>query len=532
LATGIVPIVDCENTGDFKAMGMQYVTLGDLLQGRLPDESRRSDMARQNFAIYERLRTVCRQGSREVYNLLSGDSSSQITPSSLLHRVKQSLPPDSPQGRLVRSIWRLFPSSGAALLKTRQDAEATDAASLQLPDDVPAPQCDILVQVDNFEAGGLENVVLDLNETLIDAGYSVVLLVLGTAGEGVKRARERGIPVIKGTPDTAAYRGNIDRLKPRLLLTHYSPHGAELCHERGIPFVQVIHNTYMWFNDAQREAFTRAARYTTTFVAVSEYAKQYSVRRLDIDESRCIVIPNGIDGKAFDALDMDGARHQIRAKHGLGDRDFIFLSVGSINHQKNHIATIRAFAAGRSEMPDARLVILGPTYERGLLEELEQYIAEHGLGEKVLYAGASSGAQKYYAMADAFVTSSFFEGGPLNQLEAIRANLPCVMADIGFASYFKNTPGCEVVAPAVNITEFRGDISQLASTLEFEASLARAMVRTYQVRLRPNLPTEVLEVFDRSHAYQCYVQLVEDLLHGKNVQGMEFLNSWPHLLKN
>lgn len=530
LATGIVPIVDCENIGDFKTMGMQYVTLGDLLQGRLPDESRRSDMARQNFAVYERLREVCRQGSREVYALLSGDSPAQTLPSSLLHRVKRLLPPDSPQGRLARSFRRSFLSAGGTLRPARQDAEPMDFEPLEPLGDTPVPQCDVLVQVDNFEAGGLENVVLDLNETLMDAGYRIVLLVLGTAGEGVKRARERGVPVVKGSPDGASYRGIIDRLKPRLLLTHYSLHGAELCHERGIPFVQVIHNTYMWFNDAQQAAFARAARCTTTFVAVSEYAKRYSVRRLGVDESRCVVIPNGIDGSAFAALDMGGARHEIRARHGLGDRDFIFLSVGSINHQKNHIATVRAFAAGRGEMPDARLVILGPTYEKGLLEELEQYIAEHGLGGQVLYAGAAPGAQKYYAMADAFVTSSFFEGGPLNQLEAIRANLPSVMADIGFACYFKNTPGCEVVAPAVDIAEFRGAIWQLASTPEFEARLARAMVRIYQGRLRPDLPAELLEAFDKSHAYQCYVRLVGDLLAGKDVRGRTFPASWPNLL--
>jgi len=530
LATGIVPIVDCEDIGDFKSMGMQFVTLNELLQGQLPDEARRSEMARQNFAVYERLREVCRQGSREVHALLSGDSPAQALPSSLLHRVKRLLPPDSPQGRLARSVRRLFPSTEGALRPTRQEAEAMDSVPSDLLDHVPASQCDVLVQVDNFEAGGLENVVLDLNETLMDADYRVVLLVLGTAGEGVKRARERGIPVVKGTPDIETYRSIIDRLKPRLLLTHYSLHGAELCHERGIPFVQVIHNTYMWFNDAQQAAFARAARYTTTFVAVSEYAKRYSVHRLGVDESRCVVIPNGIDGKSFDFLDMGEARHEIRARHGLGDRDFIFLSVGSINHQKNHIATVRAFAAGRSDMPDAKLVILGPTYEKGLQEEMEQYIVKNGLGDRIIYAGASPGAQKYYAMADAFVTSSFFEGGPLNQLEAIRANLPSVMADIGFACYFKNAPGCEVVAPAVNIGKFRGAIWQLASTPEFEERLAKAMVRTYQNRCRPDLSSEVIEAFDKSRAYQCYVALVGDLLEGKDVKGMTFPSSWPNLL--
>jgi hypothetical protein len=49
------PIVDCEDIGDFKAMGMQFVRLDDLLNNRLPDESIRKDMAKINFGINEKL---------------------------------------------------------------------------------------------------------------------------------------------------------------------------------------------------------------------------------------------------------------------------------------------------------------------------------------------------------------------------------------------------------------------------------------------------------------------------------------------
>lgn len=530
LAMGIVPIVDCENMGDFKSMGMQFVPLNDLLQGNLPNEAQRAEMAQQNFVIYERLREVRKQGARDISDLLAGDRQQHDTRPALLPRIKGLLPHDTQRGRLARSLWHQLRA-----LATRDKAAASapgrarEETRVQTVDSI-MPECDVLVQVDNFEAGGLENVVLDLNDTLIGAGYKVVLLVLGTAGAGVQQARERGMVVVIGSAEKELYRELIERLKPRMLLTHYSLHGAELCHELGLPFVQVIHNIYMWFDRAQQAAFAHAARFTTAFVAVSEYAKHYSILRLGVEEERCIVIPNGIDSASFDAFDKRKARLEIRSKHGLGDQDFVFLSVGAINHQKNHIATVRAFATVAEELPRAKLVIVGPVYEQNLLEEIQHFITAQALGGRVTYAGAMSGAQKYYAMADAFVSTAFFEGGGLNHMEAARANLPSIMTNVGYAREFEGVPGFEILVGPLDIAVYKGAIWQLSSTPEFDMRLAAAMVWTYKTRQSPDLPSDVLDAFDNSCAYQCYVELIGDLLHGKGVQGKNFPSSWPNRL--
>jgi lipopolysaccharide biosynthesis protein len=55
LAMGIVPIVDCENIGDFKNMGMKFIHLDDLLNHQLPDESKRKEMASINYSVYQKL---------------------------------------------------------------------------------------------------------------------------------------------------------------------------------------------------------------------------------------------------------------------------------------------------------------------------------------------------------------------------------------------------------------------------------------------------------------------------------------------
>jgi glycosyltransferase involved in cell wall biosynthesis len=389
------------------------------------------------------------------------------------------------------------------------------------------PACDIVVQVDNFAAGGLEKVVLDLNDALLRAGLNLVLLVLGQAGASVHHARERGMQVLVAAPTTQAYADLMRRLKPKLVLTHYSVHGADYRHDLGIPCVQVIHNIYMWFSEQERVAFAHASRMTAASIAVSEFARQYSIQRLGVDGGRCIVLPGGIAASTLAPRDAERARHKIRLQYGLGKKDFVFLSVGAINHQKNHLATIRAFAAASGALPHAHLVIVGPPYEPGLLQEVNQYVARHQLRDRVIYAGSAPTAEPYYAMADAFVSAAFFEGGPLSLLEAARANLPIVTTKVGLACQFRDLPGIHLLEPPIDIFQFRGAIGQLASNAEFEERLSTAMIKTFNDPQRPNLPPHIVRAFDKSEAYRHYVLLIKDVLAGHQISGGTSPVPWP-----
>jgi glycosyltransferase involved in cell wall biosynthesis len=517
-AMGVVPIVDSENIGDFKAMGMKFVQLDDLLTNSMPNEKQRAEMAKQNLAIYERLNEVYKQGASDIRTLVMDKSRlrGSVKPD-LYTRLKNLFPANTRRGLFARKIWMAI-----RYRRIQSQAENTLLS--------PLPECEILVQVDNFEAGGLENITLDINEALIRAGHKVVLLVLGTAGISVQRARERGMTVLTGLPRAEWYETLLDRIRPRLVLTHYSTYGADLCNGRNIPFVQTIQNTYMWFDDKQRTIFNEAAKLTTCFLALSEYARQYSVQRLGIDENRCVVLPCGIDCASFDNLDRAQTRHELRSQYGFDEQDFVFLSVGAINHQKNHIATVRAFASQISRLPRAKLIILGPAYEKGLLDEILNFVEEKGLSNRILYAGSAPGAQKYYAMADAFISAAFFEGGPLNLLESLNANLPIVMTNVGLACHFQGIQGVQIIEPAVDIMKFEGKIWELSSTPEFETRLANAILHVYDLPQRPNLSVELLKAFDKSYAYGLYVEKIEALLGEDETRTSTFTPSWINLL--
>jgi len=514
LAMGIVPIVDSEDVGDFKSLGMRSVRLDDFLSGRLPNEEQRLEMATQNFEVYERLKEVRQTGAAEIHAFFTRSSRVGSCPPSLMGALRRLLPPESSLGRTARRIWRAFSPTRFALtplagINTSQpDVVADDVQEFLSP-------CDILVQVDNFEAGGLENVVIDLNETLGKAGYRVVLLVLGNQGAAVKRAHDLGQTVICRVYSNDTHAALLDQLQPRLVLAHYSFQGVALCRRKSIPFVQVIHNIYMWFDDEQRREFANAASMTNAFVAVSGHVKSYSISRLGVEPEKCIVIPNGIDLEPFKSSENLVLRNSLRAKYGIAEEEFVFLDVGAINHQKNHFGVVKAFERVSRICKNTRLAILGPCYEPSLLEEILRYVEKQGLKDKVLYCESAPHVHGHMAMADAFVSATFFEGGPLTLLEAVAANIPVVMPAVGCASRFAARNGIKLVEPICDMVQFSGPIWEMKSTSTFEQQLADAMIETWRNPVRPNFSQEELAELEKGRAYESYLRLIADIMEIK-----------------
>lgn len=399
-----------------------------------------------------------------------------------------------------------------------------------LPYKCAPDRCDVLVQVDNFLSGGLENVVLDLNLTMMEAGLRVSLLVLGEAGMAVDRAREIGVDVRLIRFTAPVYTGLLRDASPKVVLSHYSTQGTEICKQMNIPLIQVIHNTYMWFSEEQAADFAASARNTTAFVAVSDFAKAYSVQRLGVPAEKCLVIPNGIDLVKFKKLDFTAERKSLRMKYGLAEDDFVFLSVGAITYQKNHPGTIRAFHLAITACPKAKLVILGPLFDQQLFNDIQIYISRHKLDDRIIYAGASPNPHGYYAMADAFVSAAFFEGGPLSLLEALAANLPIIMAEVGLAAHFKGRKGIAIIPPPLDLFSYYGRMWELQSSPEFERELAMAMETTYRERIRPNFNEKMLDQMDKSKSYQLYLSLVKQISEGSEIQMWRLPNSWTNLL--
>lgn len=120
-----------------------------------------------------------------------------------------------------------------------------------------------------------------------------------------------------------------------------------------------------------------------------------------------------------------------RSKAILGDdidRPFIFMTVGRLSPEKNHLRLIDAFKIVHETNPATKLVIVGGG---PLKRELESYVKLIGLSKNVVLTGFMANPHQLLTQADTFVLSSDYEGQPMVILEARILSLPIVTVNFG-----------------------------------------------------------------------------------------------------
>ena len=331
---------------------------------------------------------------------------------------------DSPDAFLERSI--AYANNRTFVERSRPAAERRRT----LPEPMVADGSrHVLIQVDDFLQGGLENVVLGLAVGLRRRGLRISMLILGRSGPAADRARAAGIPVSTIPVDRRepAYRDWLREHRVDLVYAHYSTFGARVAADLEIPIVQAVHNTYVWLDDAAIDAYRRADPFTTGYLCVSAEVARYADRRMGLSVDRMIVVPNGVD------LVRSGGPGPLRDELGLAADDFVFLNVASIHATKAQRSLIRAFAVMLEDRPEARLVLVGSASDAGYERQLRRDLAERNLGGRVILAGQRDDVGRFYAMADAMVLPSFWEGWSLALTEAACAGLPLVATAVGGA---------------------------------------------------------------------------------------------------
>lgn len=154
--------------------------------------------------------------------------------------------------------------------------------------------------------------------------------------------------------------------------------------------------------------------HTDTLITIN--TEDYERAKKQFHANETVYVPGvGIDAKKF-GDQSNGKR--IRKEFNINN--FMLLSVGELNANKNHEAVIRAVAG------------LGLTYvivgEGELKEHLKQ-IADKW-GAKVLLTGFRNDVVDFYAAADAYILPSIREGLNVSLMEAMASGLPCAVSNI------------------------------------------------------------------------------------------------------
>lgn len=127
-------------------------------------------------------------------------------------------------------------------------------------------------------------------------------------------------------------------------------------------------------------------------------------------------------------------KNDIREELGLAENDFIVLSVGELNKNKNQKTIIQAIAALHDKQ--IHYVLCGKGDQ---LSSLKSLSAEYGLDANIHFLGYRTDVVDICSQADIFVMPSFREGLPVASLEAMYCGLPLVTSDIrGLSDVMEN----------------------------------------------------------------------------------------------
>jgi len=200
-------------------------------------------------------------------------------------------------------------------------------------------------------------------------------------------------------------------------------------------------------------------------------------QHLDVAPERLRVIPNGIDLDSCDRLAGPGEGRQMRERHGIGERDFVLLSVGRLEANKGFEVLARALAHLGNATASWLWVLVGDGPRRS---SIERAVASLGLRDRVRLAGRIGDADlhAWYEAANLFVHPTLYEGSSLVTLEAM-AHRRAVLATRAGGLPDKVRPGISgwLVEPgdAAGLAAALGDALAHADRLRAMGSEGRAL---------------------------------------------------------
>jgi glycosyltransferase involved in cell wall biosynthesis len=280
------------------------------------------------------------------------------------------------------------------------------------------PKSKIAVFLPHMHNGGAERVVLTLTNYWVALGFRVEIILLQKRGEllsliskrikivdlKVGRVRYALIPLIK----------ILSREKPDIFWVNMWPLTAiSILAKVFLPSSTKIflteHESLSLARRANGRLLGAASRLTLALTyrfsdgvsgvsdgVVSDIA---ALARLNVRDVRTLYNPNHLNGVASAQL---GLREKLWGK----DQRFNILTVGRLAPEKNHSLLISAFSRIADKI-NARLIILGDGILR---KELEDYVQELELQDRIFFPGFHIDPAPWYQTADLFVLSSDYEG--------------------------------------------------------------------------------------------------------------------------
>ena len=193
-------------------------------------------------------------------------------------------------------------------------------------------------------------------------------------------------------------------------------------------FVFTRHNTEPFFPRAPRLLSNALSRFVTLRairgIAISEAVRKFLIESGEIaPDFRVDVVLYGISDYApTDLLRVE----QLKTDMEISDSDFIVGTIARLTPQKDLSTLLHAFAITHTNLPNAKLMIIGGGPDHAILASKA---AELRISNRVIWVGRTSEIFEFLAIMDVFVLTSLYEGFGLVLIEAMVAHCPIVASN-------------------------------------------------------------------------------------------------------
>ncbi|MBL4675085.1 MAG: glycosyltransferase family 1 protein [Mucilaginibacter sp.] len=257
--------------------------------------------------------------------------------------------------------------------------------------------------------------------------------------------------------------------------------------EIGVPFVVTFHALGHVRRIHQQEADKfpaerltieeQAVQMADHIIAECPQDKDDLIQYYKASEEKISIVPCGFSHHEFSPMDKACARKIL----GLPQDEHIILQLGRMVPRKGVDNVIQALAGVKVKDKQVRLLIVGGECEELDEETCPEYARlltiarKHGVVEQVIFAGRKNRdrLRYYYAAADIFVTTPWYEPFGITPLEAMACGTPVIGSDVGGIKYsVKDGETGVLVDPhhpaelANAITDLLGDPSLLTEMSE------------------------------------------------------------------
>ena len=167
------------------------------------------------------------------------------------------------------------------------------------------------------------------------------------------------------------------------------------------------------------------AHYTDALITINKEDYHQALKFKLKNDSKNVFLVNGSGANYFGPQLTETEKEALRQKLKIDKCDFVFISIGELNKNKNVINTVKAFKQ-ISIQNNCKLLVCGEGQQE---KKIRNFIKKNNLANDVFLLGYRTDVKSLLSISNCYISTSYREGLSRTVGEALASGLPCVVSN-------------------------------------------------------------------------------------------------------